>query len=51
MTDSNRSIIGLQFTIIGFFVSWMFQHSILFYIGVLFVVLGSLITILESLYN
>lgn len=47
MTDTKVALAGVQTTVVGFFVSWLFQETAVIYVGVGLVVFGTIITAVE----
>ena len=44
MTNTNHSIAGVQTTVLGFFISWLFQETSVIYVGIVLVVIGTIVT-------
>ncbi|PSQ16239.1 hypothetical protein BRD00_11100 [Halobacteriales archaeon QS_8_69_26] len=42
-SDTDGAIIGVQVSLLGFFMSWLFRESSIAMIGVLFVVFGTIV--------
>lgn len=41
MAVNDETVVGVQISILGLFIAWVFQHSVLFYVGFLFVIFGA----------
>lgn len=44
MVESEGTVVGVQLSILGLFIAWVFQHSALFYVGSLFLIFGAATT-------